>query len=91
MTVEFDKSFSKSLDRINDPLVLAKIVNVITELDDAEVLSKVRNIKKLSGFKNYYRIKLGDYRIGIELMDFQTIRFIIVAHRKDIYRIFPKK
>ena len=91
MLIEFDKSFSKSLDKISDSLVLAKIENVITELENTNVLSKVRNIKKLSGFRDYYRIKLGDYRLGIELIDPHTIRFIIVAHRKDIYRNFPKR
>ena len=37
----------------------------------------------------YYRYRLGDYRIGIEQISKSTIRLIIIAHRKDIYNIFP--
>lgn len=45
--------------------------------------------KKLTGYKTFYRIRIGDYRIGIELEKTDTLRFIVIAHRKDIYTIFP--
>jgi mRNA interferase RelE/StbE len=41
------------------------------------------------GFSNFYRIRIGDYRVGIELLDLDTILFIAIAHRKDIYKTFP--
>jgi mRNA interferase RelE/StbE len=43
----------------------------------------------MEGFKNYYRIRMGDYRVGIELENSTTIRIIIVEHRKNIYKVFP--
>jgi len=43
----------------------------------------------MTGWLNYYRIKSGDYRIGIELEPDNTIRFIVISHRKDIYKNFP--
>jgi len=46
--------------------------------------------KKLTGFRKYYRIRLGEYRIGIETIDKNTIRLILIAHRKEIYRYFPR-
>lgn len=49
----------------------------------------MRNISKLSGYKKYYRVRIGDYRLGIELVDKDTILFIIIGHRKDFYRYFP--
>ena len=66
MIVEFDKSFSKSLDKVKDSTILQKTEKTILELEKAYSLKDVKNLKKLSGFKNYYRIRLGDYRIGIE-------------------------
>ena len=89
MIVEFDKSFSKSLDRIKDSTILRRIETTLLKLEEAESLQDLKNLKKLSGFKNYYRIRLGNYRIGIEQIDKRTIRLIIIAHRKDIYKKFP--
>ena len=88
MIVEFDKSFSKSLDRIKDSTILRRIETTHLKLEEAESLQDLKNLKKLSGFKNYYRIRLGNYRIGIEQIDKRTIRLIIIAHRKDIYKKF---
>ena len=89
MIVEFDKSFSKSLNKINDHTILQKIEKIILELEKADSLNEIKSIKKLSGFKNYYRIRVKDYRIGFETTNKNTIRLILIAHRKDIYRKFP--
>jgi len=87
--VEFDKSFSKSLDKVKDSTTLQRTEKTILKLESANSLKDVNNLKKLSGFSNYYRIRIGDYRIGVEQIDKRTIRLIIIAHRKDIYKKFP--
>ena len=89
MILEFDKSFEKSLDKIMDKALFNKIDKLIEQIEKVNSLSELLNIKKLSGFKNYYRIRIGDYRIGFEKINDSTIRFIVVAYRKDIYKIFP--
>lgn len=89
MKIEFDKSFYKCLDKFTDSTLNKKIEQTIAEFDKAETLADVRRIKKLVGFQNYYIVRLGDYRLGLELNEPTTIRFIAIAHRKDIYRIFP--
>ena len=89
MIVEFDKSFSKSLDKVKDSTTLQRTEKTILKLESANSLKDVNNLKKLSGFSNYYRIRIGDYRIGVEQIDKRTIRLIIIAHRKDIYKKFP--
>lgn len=46
--------------------------------------------EKLQGYKDKYRIRLGDYRIGVEINNVdKLIVFRRIAHRKEIYRIFP--
>lgn len=45
-------------------------------------------IKSIQGFKNYYRIKLGNYRIGFKKEN-ENMIFIRILHRKDIYKNFP--
>ena len=89
MIVEFDKSFSKSLDKLKDSEVKRKIEHIIINFDKSEFITDVKNVKKLVGFKTYYRIRIGDYRLCIELKADDIVRFIVIAHRKDIYKIFP--
>jgi len=89
MIVEFDKSFEKSLDKLKDKTLFPKIEKLIVSLENAESLIGIANIKKLSGYKTYYRYRFGDYRLGFEKIDEKTIRFIIIERRKDIYKVFP--
>ncbi|NEO49759.1 MAG: type II toxin-antitoxin system RelE/ParE family toxin [Moorea sp. SIO4A3] len=51
-------------------------------------LRDIKNIKKLKGEDNAYRIRLGDYRIGFFLKG-DTIIFSRVLHRREFYRYFP--
>ena len=89
MNVLFDRSFSKSIDKIRDQKIKERIIKIIYSVEQAGSTDKIPNIKKMTGWLNYYRIKSGDYRIGIELEPDNTIRFIVISHRKDIYKNFP--
>lgn len=89
MNVEFDKSFLKSLSKIKDEKSLKRIEEIILSLEESQSLNHVKTIKKLTGFNTYYRIRIGNLRLGFEQMNSQTIRLIIIAHRKDIYKRFP--
>lgn len=88
MIVEYDKSFDKWLSKITDKALLGKIENIIIQLESAQSLDKVSNVKKLTGFKNYFRVQIGNHRLGFELKK-STILIIIIADRKDIYKRFP--
>ena len=66
-----------------------RIGEIIVTAEKANSIHSILNLKKMEGFKNYYRIRAGDYRIGVELENDSTLRFIIVADRKDIYKKFP--
>ena len=88
MKVAFDKSFHKKIIRIKDKQVLDKIKQAILQAEEATDIQQIPNVKKMEGFKTFYRIRIGDYRIGIELKK-DTIWFITVANRKDIYKSFP--
>jgi mRNA interferase RelE/StbE len=87
--VEFDKSFSKSLQRIKDSSILLKAEKTIVLLEEAKSLTVVPQCKKMSGYKRYYRIRIGEYRLGLEKTGHNTVRLIIIAHRRDIYQYFP--
>lgn len=89
MIVEYDKSFEKSLVKLKDLSLLAKVERLILTLESTDSLRQFKNITKLAGYKVYYRIKIDEYRPGFEMIKEGRIRLIIIAHRKDIYKRFP--
>ncbi|MBW4517759.1 MAG: type II toxin-antitoxin system RelE/ParE family toxin [Timaviella obliquedivisa GSE-PSE-MK23-08B] len=88
MKVEFRKSFEKDLGKIRDRDLLSRIKDVIEEVENVETLLEVNNIKKLKADGNYYRLRVGNYRIGFAENE-DLITFVRVLHRKEIYRYFP--
>lgn len=89
MEIQFDESFLKSLKKLKDRKVKDKLIELITNFENSENLSEIPNIKKMQGYETYYRVRIGDYRVGFELQTDKSILFILVAHRKEIYRFFP--
>ncbi len=89
MDVLFEASFAKDLKRIKDKQLLQRVQKVIQSIKAAHELGDVQNLKKMQGHDGYYRVRLGDYRIGIEVAAEKVI-FVRFLHRKDIYRNFPK-
>lgn len=87
MKIDFTSSFAKDLKSVDKALAL-RIRKVIEEIERAEFLSEIANLKKLRGRGNYYRVRIGDYRIGVEIKG-DTIEFIRFLNRKEIYRYFP--
>jgi mRNA interferase RelE/StbE len=90
MNLKIDKSFEKDTNKINDKSLKLKIVECIENILNVEMLEDIEELKKLKGFKKMYRIKIGDYRIGLKI-ESDTIKLIRFLHRKEIYRYFPKK
>ena len=63
------------------------MAKIIEQVQKVTSLKEVKNIKKLSGFDNHYRIRLGDHRIGL-LADKNEIQLIRFLHRKEAYKYF---
>ena len=89
MIVRIDKTFHKDVGKITDAKVKEAIAEIIKALLSTDELSEVNNLKKLVGYKNLYRIRLGNYRIGLEQTPEQELILIRFLHRKDIYQKWP--
>lgn len=89
MIVSFDRSFQKSLDKIHDPLIARQVEKLIQKILVITSIRQLPQAKKLQGFSVYYRIRIGNYRIGCVLNNPSEIIFITIADRKDIYKKFP--
>lgn len=89
MKTIFKKSFIKDLKKYErNKTLLSKIQEIILEVEAAESIRSIKNLKKLKEETYYYRIKVGHYRIGLIIKN-KTVIFVRMLHRKDIYRYFP--
>jgi mRNA interferase RelE/StbE len=86
--VDFKKSFLKEVKKLRNKSLKDDIASAIIQVESAQNITQIKNLKKLSGYDIYYRIRVGDYRIGIKV-EKQVVYFVVVEHRKDIYRGFP--
>lgn len=88
MKVKFLRLFYKDLNKIVLQSVKKNVADAIENVESATKLSEIKALKKLTGYKNAYRIKISDYRIGV-FIETGTVEFARVVHRKDIYKVFP--
>ena len=91
MRFRIEKSFDRDVDRIKDKKVLRKVRAFISMIENADTIHEITHIKKIEGYESYYRMKVGDYRLGMEMVSNKEVVLIRFLHRKDIYRYFPKR
>ena len=84
-TVEFIKEAAEELSRI-DPIWQKRILNKIKILS-ADPKNLANNIKKIKGkYRDYYRLRVGDYRVIYSRENDRLIIIIIrIGHRREIY------
>lgn len=89
MIILVDKQFERDVKKINNPDLNKRIAKLMTSIGETDTLLGISNLAKLTGFDIYYRVRIGDYRVGIELLDDGSIVLVRCLHRKDIYKKFP--
>lgn len=89
MKILYGKQFAKDLDDYRlDHAVKKRLLAIIETIDDAESIMSIKNLRKIEGYTGYYRIRIGDYRLGMKI-EKDRVEIIRFLHRKDIYRRFP--
>ncbi|MBC8054334.1 MAG: type II toxin-antitoxin system RelE/ParE family toxin [Sphingobacteriaceae bacterium] len=88
MEVNFNRKFLKDLSQIPEKTRSKVEYLVFQEIPAYSELAQIQNLKKLKGYKEFYRIRLGDYRIGLKITE-ALISFERILHRKEIYKLFP--
>ncbi|MGQ0594855.1 MAG: type II toxin-antitoxin system RelE family toxin [Gammaproteobacteria bacterium] len=88
MKVAFRQSFARDLKKIKDKRVVEQLKQAIAQVEAANNLHELGGLTKLGGTGGYYRIRVGDYRIGI-VLEVGEVEFVRCLHRRDIYRYFP--
>jgi mRNA interferase RelE/StbE len=86
--VIFRRSFVKDLKKIRQKALRQEVQAVIEQVEQSTTLHDLPNVKHLTSEGPYYRIRIGDYRLGL-LVEDDTVTIVRFLHRRDIYRYFP--
>lgn len=78
----------RDLQTIRDQSLRRRVREAIEQVEAAETLRELPNVRRLSGASGFYRVRVGDYRIGIAV-EGDEAEFVRCLHRRDIYRYFP--
>ena len=83
------KRFLKELDSLPES-IRNRAESVVFEELRCYMPFSLGYIEKMTGYADKYKIRIGSYRIGLTIN--KTEKLIVcqrIAHRKDIYNIFP--
>jgi mRNA interferase RelE/StbE len=88
-TVEYTKRFLKDLADLPTD-IKTRVETIVFEELETDNPFDLGYLEKMKGYSDQYKLRVGSYRIGITLEKSTTTLICKrVAHRREIYRIFP--
>ena len=88
MVVEVTSDFNKDIRKLRDKKLLLAIKTALQQMESAHSITDIPKLKNLQGTANYFRLRIGDYRMGIFVSN-NVVTISRFLHRKEIYRYFP--
>lgn len=89
MEIQYRQSFLKDLKKLKKQLIYQRIYQLaFTTLPEISSLEELSDIVAIKGASNRYRIRIGNYRVGIAVNG-NRIEMMRVLHRREFYRYFP--
>jgi mRNA interferase RelE/StbE len=88
MKALFRESFWRDVSKVKDAKIRARINEAIAAVEAAGSIAEIKNVSKMDGASNAFRIRIGKFRIGFYL-EGGTVEFVRCLDRKEIYRYFP--
>jgi mRNA interferase RelE/StbE len=88
MFVKIDKKFQKDLNKITDKKLILIVIDVIEAFKSYSRITEIPKVRKMVGYPFHYRIRIGDYRMGI-IIKSNVVYFERFLHRSEIYKYFP--
>ena len=89
MRFQDTKEFRKSLVRLPNNIQIS-IIETLETIEKATNFNDIPHFKALKGHKNYYRIRIGTYRLGL-YWDGDKFFIESVGTRGDFYKTYPPK
>lgn len=77
---------TKSAEKELTKLPVTVISKIVPELQSLENLPRPNGCKKLKGFENLWRIRVGDYRVIYSIEDvILVVEVQAIGHRRNVY------
>lgn len=78
-------------------LSAVKLIKKLPKIPQIAIYQKLKRMReildikstKLSGYKNIFRVRVGNYRVVYEIAGKKAYVFL-VAHRKEVYKILDR-
>jgi len=81
-TIDIKPSARKELEKLSDGL----IARLLPKIEGLAANPRPSGCKKLRGYKDLWRIRVGDYRVVYIIDDArQHLSITRIAHRQDVY------
>jgi mRNA interferase RelE/StbE len=88
MKVVVTNSFYNDLAKIKRKDAIDNALFYIDFCENAKFIDEAPGFKYLRQYKNFGRIEIAPYRIGVEIIG-DTVVFKRILHREEIYKQFP--
>ena len=88
MKTAFHASFLRDVKKLRDAKVRRAVGAAISNVEQAHSIDQIRGVKRLSGQGEHYRIRIGDWRIGLIIRG-NVVSFVCCLNRREVYRYFP--
>ncbi|WP_304066225.1 type II toxin-antitoxin system RelE family toxin [Pedobacter glucosidilyticus] len=88
MEIVFNKKFLKDLASISSKQRVKIESYVFKDYSNAEDILNSGKLEKLKDYSQFYKIRIGDYRLGIKI-EGNIFSYERVLHRKEVYKYFP--
>jgi len=69
------ESFERDIRKLKERKIKSELLELIDYIKKSGSLTEIKNLKKIKGEKKFYRIRVGDYRLGIKI-EGETVTFI---------------
>jgi mRNA interferase RelE/StbE len=81
------RKFNKNLSKLppNDQIA---VLNALDNIEEAQTFGDILNLKPLKGYKNYFRLRVGNWRIGL-FWTGEAFSIEDEGKRGDFYNRFP--
>jgi len=81
-SITFSRSARKELEALSNPL----IQRIFPKIEALNVEPRPSGCRKLQGFENLWRIRVGDYRVIYSVDDnLRIVDIVAVRHRRQAY------
>lgn len=87
MIYDYASAFIKDVKK-SSPELRLQIQSLVEDIKRVDRLQDLPDVKKMKGCSNAFRIRLGEYRVGI-FVENGVVILARMLHRREIYRYFP--